>query len=318
MTVETIETIPNCAYPGCTNPPEPPTAGAQGPAPRYCPHPDHNALGAFRKFRAKRLQRKEDRRAAAEAKKAAKEGAQGTQAPVAEQSSSAAFGQASPAGAAPGAVGRTPATDAAPQAFGQVPGAEVVPQELVQAPAAEGIEEGSAEALDDEMMAMMDMPVAADAPAAQSRDALVALINQLAGHVNQLSTDLPGYIEELAIITDSAAAEARIETVTRAAAQRILAAEQRATLAEEAGDMAIAQLEAGEQKFAEETAAIREETARQVADAEFVRAELERYRERVSMLEVRLDSVRDEADELRRARAGLSVGPEQPHPAQND
>ncbi|MFJ6631797.1 hypothetical protein ACIQMR_10425 [Streptomyces sp. NPDC091376] len=321
MTVETVETIPNCAYPGCTNPPEPHTAGAQGPAPRYCPHPDHNALGAFKKFRAKRLQRKEDRRAAAEAKKAAKDGAQGSRAPVAEQSSSAAFGQASPAGALPGAAGRTPAADAAPQAFGQVPGAEVVPQEFAQAPAAETIEEASAQALDDEMTAMAamtDMPVAADTPTAQSRDVLVALINQLAGHVDQLSTDLPGYIEELAIITDSAAAEARIETVTRAAAQRILAAEQRATLAEEAGDMAVAQLEAGEQKFAEETAAIREETARQVADAEFVRAELERYRERVSMLEVRLDSVRDEADELRRARAGLSVEPEQSHPAQND
>lgn len=120
MTVETVKTIPNCAYPGCTNPPEPPTAGTQGPAPRYCPHPDHNALGA---------------------------------------------------------VGQTPATDAAPQAFGQVPGAEVVPQELVQAPAAEGIEEASPEALDDEMMAMMDMPAAADAPAAQSRDALVALVD---------------------------------------------------------------------------------------------------------------------------------------------
>ncbi|MFF4231048.1 hypothetical protein [Streptomyces sp. NPDC001820] len=274
----TVETVPTCAYPGCTNPPESPAPGVQGPEPRYCQHPDHNALGAFRKFRAKRMQRKEDKRAAAEAKKAAKENSTGAQAPVA-------------------------------QAIGQVPGAEVVPQELGHAPVAEASEQAPAEAVNSEMTAMADMLMVDSAPAAQSRDALVAVINQLA-------TDLPAYIEELAIITDSAAAEARIETVTRASAQRILAAEQRAALAEEAGDMAVAQLDAGQQKFVEETAAIREETARQVADAEFVRAELERYRERVSTLEVRLDAVRDEADELRREKAKLPTEHERPRPAQ--
>ncbi|MFD8389209.1 hypothetical protein ACFV2N_08380 [Streptomyces sp. NPDC059680] len=80
MTVESVasvETVPTCAYPGCTMPPEPHAPDAQGPAPRYCGHPEHNALGAFRKFRAKRQQRKEDKRAAAEAKKAAERAAKG-------------------------------------------------------------------------------------------------------------------------------------------------------------------------------------------------------------------------------------------------
>ena len=172
-----------------------------------------------------------------------------------------------------------------------------------------------AEAVDAEMTAMTPMTAMAAMPAvdgdraAQSRDDLVALIMRLA-------TDLPSYIEELAIITDSAAAEARIETVTRAAAQRILAAEERVALAEEAGDMAVAALDAATEKFAEETAAIREETGRQVADAEFVRAELERYRERVGMLEIRLDAVRDETDELRREKAARSTGDELPRPAE--
>jgi hypothetical protein len=53
-----------------------------------------------------------------------------------------------------------------------------------------------------------------------------------------------------------------------------------------------------------------------VADAEFVRAELERYRERVAALEVRLDAVRDEADELRRHRAAHSAEHERPRPAE--
>ncbi|GLX19586.1 MULTISPECIES: hypothetical protein [Streptomyces] len=222
MTVETIETAPTCSYPGCTHAPEPKAPGAEGPAPRYCAHPDHNALGAFRKFRAKRQQRKEDKRAAAEAAKS-------------------------------------------------------VPQAEPAAPA--------------DSVRMADR-----GEAARSRDTVVAL-------VQQLSAELPAYIEELALITDSAAAEARIETVARASAQRVLAAEERATLAEEAADMAVAALDAASDEFAQETAAIREEAARKVADAEFVRAELERYRERVGMLEVRLDAVRDEADGLRRARA---------------
>ncbi|MFF3404389.1 hypothetical protein ACFYW6_38985 [Streptomyces sp. NPDC002659] len=306
----TVETIPTCAYPGCTNPPESPAPGEQGPEPRYCPHPDHNALGAFRKFRAKRIQRKEDRRAAAEAKKAAEEQAKGAWPPVVEQPWPAALGQAPAVGVAPGASGQTPDTDAVPQALGHVPGADGMPQELQQGPAApDAHDEAPAEAMTGEMMATPEVPMVDSAPAAQSRDALVALINQLA-------TDLPAYIEELAIITDSAAAEARIETVTRASAQRTLAAEQRAALAEEAGDMAVAQLDAAQQKFDEETAAIREETARQVADAEFVRAELERYRERVSTLEVRLDAVRDEADELRREKAKLPAEHERPRPSQ--
>ncbi|MBG0852175.1 hypothetical protein I2W78_10070 [Streptomyces spinoverrucosus] len=294
MTAEnTVETVPTCAYPGCTNPPEPAAPDAQGPASRYCGHPEHNALGAFRKFRAKRQQRKEDKRAAAEAKKAAKEEAMAAQAPV--------DGHA------------WPTIEAVPQASGQVPGAEVVPHQHGQAPADGASEPAPMEAVHSEMeamAAMAAMPVVDNDRAAQSRDDLVALIKQLA-------TELPSYIEELAIITDSAAAEARIETVTRASAQRILAAEERATLAEEAADLAIAELDAGQQKFAEETAAIREETARQVADAEFVRAELERYRERVGMLEVRLDAVRDEADELRRARAAHAVEAERPRPAEN-
>ncbi|NGO43216.1 hypothetical protein [Streptomyces ureilyticus] len=277
----TSETVPTCAYPGCTNAPEPPAPGAQGPAPRYCRHPEHNALGAFRKFRAKRTQRKEDKRSVAAAKKAAKEEAKSAQAPVAEHSS--------------------------PASFGQAPAADVVSTDFGQAPAADALEAAPMAAVSDELaMAGVD-----STSAAQSRDALVALINQLA-------TDLPAYIEELAIITDSAAAEARIETVSRASAQRILAAEQRATLAEEAGDMAVAELDAAEQKFAEETAAIRADTARQVADAEFVRAELERYRERVGMLEVRFDGIRDEADELRREKTTLSIELERLRPAKQD
>ncbi|MGW2701633.1 hypothetical protein [Streptomyces sp. NPDC001340] len=266
MTVESVETAPTCAYPGCTMPPVPHAPDAQGPAPRYCGHPEHNALGAFRKFRAKRQQRKEDKRAAAEAKKAAEGAAKGAQAPVA----------------------------------GQVPVGEVVPPQPGHAPVADASEQVPAEAMTSEMTAMTAMATVEADQDARSRDSLVALIEQLA-------TDLPVYIEELAIITDSAAAEARIETVTRACAQRILAAEERAALAEEAADMAVAALDAAQEKFAEETAAIREGAARQVADAAFVRAELERYRERVGLLEVRLDAVRDETDALRRERAGRST-----------
>ncbi|MFI1280040.1 hypothetical protein ACH4U5_04640 [Streptomyces sp. NPDC020858] len=299
MTAETVETVHVCAYPGCTNPPEPQAPDAQGPAPRYCEHPEHNALGAFRKFRAKRQQRKEDKRAAAETKKAAKDGANGAGAP--------APGQTWPtAGTAHGAPAHTPAPETVAQPSGQVPGAEVVPQELGQTSAVVASEQASAEA---EPCDMGAMATGDGDRAAHSRDALVALINQLA-------TDLPAYIEELAIITDSAAAEARIETVTRAAAQRILAAEERAALAEEAGDMAVAALDAATEKFAEESAVIREETGRQVADAEFVRAELERYRERVALLEVRLDAVRDETDELRREKAARSTEDEHPRPAE--
>lgn len=92
-----FETVPTCAYPGCTHAPEPKTPGAEGPASRYCDHPDHNALGAFRKFRAKRQQRKEDKRAAAEAKKGAKE-----EAKVAAQAAPLA-GQSWPTSSVPGA-----------------------------------------------------------------------------------------------------------------------------------------------------------------------------------------------------------------------
>ncbi|WP_318212221.1 hypothetical protein [Streptomyces sp. SJL17-1] len=159
--------------------------------------------------------------------------------------------------------------------------------------------------MEEAVEAVASMAMAARGDGAQTRDAVVALIKQLAA-------DLPAYIEELAIITDSAAAEARIETVTRASTQRILAAEERATLAEEAADMAVSALDAATQQFAEETTAIREEAAHKVADAEFVRAEPEHYRERVGMLEVRLDAVRDEADELRRARGARSRSHEFP------
>ncbi|MEU6217626.1 hypothetical protein ABZ845_08900 [Streptomyces sp. NPDC047022] len=135
---------------------------------------------------------------------------------------------------------------------------------------------------------------------AGGRDALIALMSQLA-------KDLPAYIEELAVVTDSAAAEARIETVTKASAQRILAAEQRAALGEEAAEIAIAELDDAKLRFEEETKKIREETAQQVADAEFGRAELERYRERTGRLEERLDKVREEADMARRERGDLAL-----------
>ncbi|WP_405812261.1 hypothetical protein OG524_33430 [Streptomyces sp. NBC_01520] len=280
MTIPSAETITPCTYPGCTNPAEPLPAGAPAGATRFCPDPEHNSLGAFRKFRAKRQQRKEDRRAAAKTKEAAALAS----IPV-------------------------PHSPAAPP-FGQVFGAEMVPAPAPQ-PDDTVAEEASTEAQNSGMeptsreaavsAAMTDMAVmpTADADdATRTRDAIVALIHQL-------SSDLPVYIEELALITDSAAAEARIETVTRAAAQRIIASEGRAELAEEAADMAVAALDAAMEKFEAEAAGVREEADRKVADAEFVRAELERYRERVGMLEVRLDAVRDESDQLRRERAGL-------------
>ncbi|MEU6665267.1 hypothetical protein [Streptomyces sp. NPDC046727] len=310
MTVESVETAPTCAYPGCTHAPEPQAPDAQGPVPRYCGHPEHNALGAFRKFRAKRQQRKEDKRAAAEAKKAAEAAAKGAEAPVAGQSWHTVSGHAPAAGTADGAPGHTPATEAVPQSSEQTPGAEVVTPQPGHVHVADASEQAPAAAMTSEMTAMTEMAMADGGHDARSRDALVALIERLA-------SELPAYIEELAIITDSAAAEARIETVTRASAQRILAAEERAALAEEAADMAVCALDAAQEKFAEETAAIREETARQVADAEFVRAELERYRERVGLLEVRLDAVRDETDALRRERAGHSTAEqERPRPAE--
>ncbi|MFF4262963.1 hypothetical protein [Streptomyces virginiae] len=137
-----------------------------------------------------------------------------------------------------------------------------------------------------------------------ARADLVALISQL-------STDLPGYLEELAVITDSAAAEERIRTVTEAAARRTLDAERRSALTEEAADLAIAQLDVSRHRFGEETDKIRQETAQQVADVEFVRTELERYRERVTQLEERLDKVREEADAARRERGELARQAEQ-------
>ncbi|MEU5536446.1 hypothetical protein [Streptomyces sp. NPDC020362] len=238
----TVETLAVCAYPECTHPVAP---TPDDPAPRYCDHPEHNALGAFRRFRAKRQQRKEERRQAAEAKKAAEAGTE----------------------ARPAARPMTPSPAA------QVPDLDLVPVEEV----VEAMTDGAA-----------------------GRDDLLALMSQLA-------TDLPVYIEELAIITDSAAAEARIETVTKASAQRTLAAEQRTALAEDAADMAVAELDEARQRFEEETERIRKEAAQQVADAEFVRAELERYRERVGRLEDRLDKVREEADAARRERSDLAL-----------
>ena len=41
----TVETVPTCAYPGCTHAPEPQAPGAQGLASRYCEHPEHGAVG---------------------------------------------------------------------------------------------------------------------------------------------------------------------------------------------------------------------------------------------------------------------------------
>ncbi|MER6200109.1 hypothetical protein ABT234_22405 [Streptomyces sp. NPDC001586] len=225
----TVETLAVCSYPDCTHPVEAPTPA--NPEPHYCAHPEHNALGAFRKFRAARQQRKEEKRLASEAKKAAK-------------------------------AGPDPAADLA-----------VAPAEK----AMEAVRDGS-----------------------EARDQLIALMSRLA-------TDLPVYVEELAVITDSAAAETRIETVTKAAAQRTLAAEQRTALAEEAAETAIAELDEARQGFEGETERIRRETAQQVADAEFVRAELERCRERVCQLEERLDTVREEADTARRERSDLAL-----------
>ncbi|MFJ8207714.1 hypothetical protein [Streptomyces sp. NPDC096033] len=292
MTVETLATAPTCAYPGCTHAPEPKAPGTEGPAPRYCGHPDHNALGAFRKFRAKRQQRKEDKRAAADARKAAKEESNGA------AHAATAAGQSWPTCSATGA-------EVVSQEHGHAPVAET-PEPALAAPreAVHG-ETDSMERAMKTMEAVASMATGDGGDGAQPRDTVVALIKQL-------SADLPAYIEELAIITDSAAAEARIETVTRASAQRILAAEERATLAEEAADMAVAALDAAIEKFAQETSAIREEAAGRVADAEFVRAELERYRERVGMLEVRLDAVRDEADALRRAHVATPAATNSP------
>ncbi|MFI1152596.1 hypothetical protein [Streptomyces sp. NPDC020817] len=136
--------------------------------------------------------------------------------------------------------------------------------------------------------------------------------------MSRLATDLPVYIEELAIITDSAAAESRIEKVTRASARPTLAAEQRTAVAEEAGEQAIAELDEAGQGFEEETERIRKETAQQVADVEFVRAELERHRERVAHLEERLDRVREEADAARRERADLALHLERHHADDTD
>ncbi|MEW2418260.1 hypothetical protein AB0953_31835 [Streptomyces sp. NPDC046866] len=291
MTAETIETVPTCAYPGCTHAPEPKAPDAEGPASRYCDHPDHNALGAFRKFRAKRQQRKEDKRAAAAVRKAAEEQARGA-------------AQAAPVAGHSWAASAVPGAEVVSQEHGQAPAAGTAESAQARTAAVQG-ETGSVEEGMEAVEAAASMAVADSGDGAQSRDTVVALIKQL-------SADLPAYIEELAIITDSAAAEARIETVTRASAQRILAAEERATLAEEAADMAVAALDAATERFAQETTAIREEAAHKVADAEFVRAELERYRERVGMLEVRLDAVRDEADELRRSRVAAAVAASSP------
>ena len=151
-TDETVEIAPTCAYPGCTHASEPQAPGAQGTAPRYCGHPEHDALGAFRTFRAERQQHKEDRRAAAEAKK-------GEQAPVAEQA--------------------WPAIAEA---------AEQVPAEAVSSGTAAGA-------------AVAEAGTGDHAAAARSRDDLVGLIERLAA-------DLPSSIEELAIIANSASAEA--------------------------------------------------------------------------------------------------------------
>ncbi|MQY20094.1 hypothetical protein [Nocardia macrotermitis] len=111
-------------------------------------------------------------------------------------------------------------------------------------------------------------PTAADVPepapdravdaAMQSRAALVHLLERL-------SADLPGYLEELAVITDSAVAEARIEAITRAAAEQVLVAERRALLAEQAADLAVTELEKAEAQFAAQVDRIRNETADRLA-----------------------------------------------------
>ncbi|MFD9036434.1 hypothetical protein ACFVZW_35665, partial [Streptomyces sp. NPDC059567] len=177
MTVETVDTVPTCAYPGCTHAPEPKAPGEEGPASRYCDHPDHNALGAFRKFRAKRQQRKEDKRAAAEARKAAKEEAKGAAqaAPVP--------GESWPASSVPGAA-------VVSREHGHAPTAEVS-EPTLPPPSAEAVH-GELGSMEEAMEAVASSMAMADCgDGAQSRDTVVALIKQL-------SADLPAYIEELA------------------------------------------------------------------------------------------------------------------------
>ncbi|MBB5915953.1 multidrug efflux pump subunit AcrA (membrane-fusion protein) [Nocardia transvalensis] len=92
----------------------------------------------------------------------------------------------------------------------------------------------------------------------QSRAALVDLLERL-------SAELPDYLEELAVITDSAAAEARIEAITRAAAEQALVAERRALVAEQAADLAVIELERAEAQLAAQVDRIRIETADRLA-----------------------------------------------------
>ncbi len=101
-------------------------------------------------------------------------------------------------------------------------------------------------------------PTRAVDAAMQSRAALVDLLERL-------SAELPDYLEELAVITDSAAAEARIEAITRAAAEQALVAERRALVAEQAADLAVIELERAEAQLAAQVDRIRIETADRLA-----------------------------------------------------
>ncbi|MEU9944308.1 hypothetical protein [Streptomyces lavendulae] len=90
----------------------------------------------------------------------------------------------------------------------------------------------------------------------------------MGGRAFRLSADLPGHIEELALVTDSATAEERTRTVTRAAAQRTLEAERRTAPAEEAADMAVARLDVAEHRFEEVADEIRQERSEIARQAE--------------------------------------------------
>lgn len=279
---ETLGAPVTCAYPGCELPPLAPVPGSGEPAPQYCDHPEHNALGAFRQFRARRKQRKWDK---VEAKAAKKNGGAPDAAP--------AFAAEVPSADAP-AAGFVPAPAAEPDTTQEVP---VVEQ-------AAAVEEVAVM----EQVSVMEQAAVVEQAEPESMVLAGRMHRQnLVDVLTDLAAELPRYIEELAIITDSAAAEERIADVTRVSTQRIIAAEERALLAEQAAEQAVDKLDETQREQAAEIEAVRTETSRQVADAEHTRTELERQRERVASLEERLDKIRDEADEARRAKSEADV-----------
>ncbi|MEY9934068.1 hypothetical protein ABH926_008732 [Catenulispora sp. GP43] len=272
MTQQTLNTPHVCDYPGCENPAEPTVPGTSTAAPRFCADPDHNPLNLFRRFRARRQQKNAGvDKAIVAADTTVVAGDDNTVA--AQASTSASWLSSAPA-----------------------------PEELELAVpiAPEAVEQ----AQDKISMAVAVAKAAAtDAPGEAhyaSREKIVELIGQL-------SALLPSYIEELASITDSETAESRIAAVTRVAARQSVAAEQRALIAEAAADLAIQDLDTARKHFSELADQLRQDTARQEADGRYAKDELERARERIALLEVRIDEVRAEADTARRALAALGA-----------